>query len=469
MLIDRAGAFLQSGLNLLYYYYQWLLMRYIGVIPYIKESYNMDHFNYEHGKLLAEAVEVQRIAAEVGTPVYIYSKATFEDHLQKIRQAYSELDTMVCYSVKACGNVNILKFMADVGSGFDIVSGGELFRVLQAGGRPSRIVYAGVGKTDKEIIEALKAGIGYFNIESEDELQNLIRLTKQRADSTNKPPKAALRVNPDVDPKTHTHTTTGKKETKFGIDLERARKVFADYGKIDSVSLCAIHLHLGSAGHTVEPYVEAIKKILILIEKLRSDGFDIEALNIGGGYGADYITGTAPTAAQYADAIVPLLKRKNLQLILEPGASIAANAAILITKVLYLKKGGAKKFVIVDAGMNDLVRPPLYDAFHFIWPVKVAEEFVPAQRHEDLRLRGTEVVDVVGPICESTDFFARARALPPVNRGDLLSIFTAGAYGFSMASNYNARTRPPEVLVDGQNFSIIRKRETYEDLIALEK
>jgi len=425
----------------------------------------MDYFNYKNGKLFAENADVERIAAEVGTPVYIYSKATFKNHLQKIKEAYSELDTTICYSVKACGNINILKFMADAGSGFDIVSGGELYRVLQAGGEPSKIVYAGVGKTDKEIIEALNARIGYFNIESEAELENLIRLAKQEGNQ----PKAALRINPDVDPKTHRYTTTGKKETKFGVDIERAQKIFADYGRNTVVKLCAIHIHLGSAGKTVEPYVEAIEKVLALIDQLRKDGFTIEAMDIGGGYGADYITAEAPTAADYAAAIVPLLAGKNLKLILEPGASIAANAAILVTQVLYLKSSGSKKFVIVDAAMNDLIRPPLYGAFHFIWPTKVDKKFTPPRRDRDLQLAGTEVVDVVGPVCESADFFAQDRALPLVKRGDFISIFTAGAYGFAMSSNYNARSRAAEVLVDGSKFSIIRKRETYEDLTAPEK
>jgi len=435
----------------------------------------MDYFNYKNGRLFAESVEVEKIAGQVGTPVYIYSKATFLEHLRKIRQAYSQLDTTICYSVKACGNINILIFMAEQGSGFDIVSGGELYRVLQAGGDPAKIVYAGVGKTDAEIIEALNAGIAYFNIESEAELENLIRLAKQDVGKiANRKsqiviPRAALRVNPDVDPKAHRYTTTGKKETKFGVDIERAQKVFRDYGREKSIKLCAIHIHLGSAGHTVEPYVEAIKKVLILIERLRADGFAIEAVDIGGGYGADYITGTSPTAADYAAAIVPLLKGKKLKLVLEPGASIAANAAILATQVLYLKTSGDRKFVIVDAGMNDLIRPPLYDAFHFIWPAQVSEEFVPRQRDRDLQLEGTEVVDVVGPICETADFFAKDRALPPVKRGDLISVFSAGAYGFSMSSNYNARCRAAEVLVDGSNFSVIRKRETYEDLIGLER
>lgn len=425
----------------------------------------MDYFEYKNGRLFAENVEVAKIAGRVGTPVYVYSKATFLDHLKKVRRAYGQLDTMVCYSVKACGNVNILKFMAEAGSGFDIVSGGELYRAVRAGAAPSNIVYAGVGKTDTEVIEALNAGVGCFNVESEDELKNLIRLVKERGNKT----KAALRVNPDVDPQTHIYTTTGRRETKFGVDIERARKIFADYGNNESVQLCAIHIHLGSAGRTVEPYVEAIAKVLVLIEDLRRDGLTITALNIGGGYGADYITASAPSAADYAAEIVPLLRDKNLKIILEPGASIAANAGVLVTQVLYCKRGGARSFIIVDAGMNDLIRPSLYDAFHFIWPVKTVKRFVPQRRDKDLKLDGTEVVDVVGPVCEAADFFARDRALPPVKCGDLLSIFTAGAYGFSMSSNYNARCRAAEVLVDGDRFSVIRRRETYEDLTALEK
>ena len=425
----------------------------------------MDYFNYKNGKLFAENVSVEKITDEVGTPVYIYSKATFKEHLQKIQQAYSRLDTTICYSVKACGNINILKFMAEAGSGFDIVSGGELYRVLLAGGKPSKIVYAGVGKTDTEIIEALDAGIGYFNVESEAELENLIRLAKQQG----KQSKAALRVNPDVMYKTHAFLTTGRKETKFGVDIERALKVFADYRDNAAVSLCVIHVHLGTGGKKIDPYVEAVEKILPLIDQLRSKGHTIEALDLGGGYGADYESDTVPSAAEYAAGIVPLLKDKNLKLILEPGKSICANAGIMLTRVLYIKQGGRKKFVIVDAGMNDLIRPSLYDAFHFIWPAKVDEKFVPRQREKDLRLNGTEVVDIVGPICEGADFFAKDRGLPPVERGDLLSVFTAGAYGFSMSSNYNARGRVAEVLVDGEKFSVIRKRETYEDLTALEK
>jgi diaminopimelate decarboxylase len=425
----------------------------------------MDNFNYKEGDLFAENVSIKKIAEDVGTPAYIYSRATFTEHLQKIQQAYAQLDTTICFSVKACGNINILKFMAEAGSGFDIVSGGELYRVLQAGGDPSQIVYAGVGKTDTEIIEALQSGIGYFNIESEAELENLIQLAKQHGKQT----KAALRVNPDVEVKTHAFLKTGKKETKFGVDIERALKVFSDYGNNESVKLCAIHLHLGTGGKKIDPYVEAVEKIIPLIDKLRSQGHTIEAIDLGGGYGADYESNTVPSAIEYASGIVPLLKDKDIKLILEPGKSICANAGIMITRVLYTKHGGRKKFIIVDAGMNDLIRPSLYDAFHFIWPAKVDKKFVPQQRQKDVKLEGTEVVDVVGPICEGADFFAKDISMPVTRRGDLLSVFTTGAYGFTMSSNYNARGRVAEVLVDGDKYAVIRKRETYEDLISLEK
>ena len=425
----------------------------------------MDYFNYKNGKLFAEDVPVENIASSVGTPVYIYSKNTFLDHLKKIQTAYADIDTTVCYSVKACGNINILKFMAQAGSGFDIVSGGELYRAKAAGADTSKIVYAGTGKTDEEIIEALNAHIGYFNIESEAELENLIKLAKQTGSKT----KAALRINPDVDPGTHKHITTGTKETKFGVDIERAQKLFADYSGNGVVSLCALHVHLGSGGKTIDPYIQALKKTLTLIDSLRSKGFQIEAVDLGGGYGADYETDTVPSAVDYASGIVPLLKNKNLKLILEPGKSIAANAGLLVTKTLYIKTGGSKKFVIVDAGMNDLIRPALYDAFHFIWPVNVDEKFVPHKRQKNMVITGTETVDVVGPICEAADFFAKDRLLPPVDRNDLLAVFTAGAYACTMSSNYNSRPMLPEVLVDADNFSVIRKRQSYDDLIDLER
>ncbi|RKY14282.1 MAG: diaminopimelate decarboxylase [Planctomycetota bacterium] len=428
----------------------------------------MDSFVYKNGKLFAEGVDVETIANEVGTPVYIYSKATFLDHLKKIQTAYAEIDTTICYAIKACGNITILKHLAEAGSGFDIVSGGELFRAQQAGAAGadmSKIVYAGVGKTDKEILEALDTGIGYFNIESEPELENLIALCKKHGHTT----KAALRVNPDIKYDSHKHITTGVKETKFGVDIERAQKVFAKYDNNGVVEMSAIHVHLGSGGKTIEPYVNYVKKVLPLVEALRSRGHTIDALDLGGGYGADYQSDTVPSAADYAAGIVPLLRAAKLKLILEPGKSIIANAGIMLTRTVFKKIGGEKTFVIVDAGMNDLIRPCLYEAFHFIWPAAVDEKFVPEKRVKDLTMPGTEVVDIVGPICEGTDYFAKDRAMPTVRRGDLVAVFTAGAYGYTMASNYNARPMCPEVLVDGNKFEVIRRRQTYEDMIALEK
>jgi len=429
----------------------------------------MDLFRYSGGKLLAEGVDVERIAAEVGTPAYVYSRGTFEDHLRKMQEAYRELDPLICFAVKACGNLHILRMMAGLGSGFDIVSGGELYRVQQAGGDPAKVVYAGVGKTDEEIADAIRAGIGYFNIESEQELENLIRLVEKHAGRSKTKPKAALRVNPDVDYRSHAYLETGKKETKFGVDIERAVSVFEKYGRNPAVRLCAIHVHLGTGGKTIDPFVDAVKKILPLVDRLREKGHEVEALDLGGGYGADYETETVPSAQQYAAGLVPLIKGKGLKLILEPGKSICANAAILLTRVLYTKQGGSKKFVIVDAGMNDLIRPSLYGAFHFIWPAKTDARFVPTTRNKDLHIEGNEVVDVVGPICEGADFLAKDRSIPPVGRGDLMAVFTAGAYGFTMSSNYNARGRAAEVLVEGDSFRVIRRRETYEDLVALER
>ncbi len=425
----------------------------------------MDSFSYQKGNLFVENIPVADIAREVGTPVYIYSKATFIDHLTKIKKAYTDIDTTVCFSIKACGNIHILRFMAEQGSGFDVVSGGELFRAREAGADMAKTVYAGVGKTDHEIVEALDADIGYFNIESEEELENIIRITRARGKRT----RAALRVNPDVDPKTHTYITTGKKESKFGVDIELARRVFDTYGNNGCVDLCAIHIHLGSGGKTIDPYVEALKKILALVDDLTAAGHRIEAIDLGGGYGADYTTGYGPTAVDYARGIVPLLRDRDLKLILEPGKSIAANAGILLTRVLYRKTGGSKRFVIVDAGMNDLLRPPLYGAFHFIWPASVADRHLPAQKKETMEMDDLETADIVGPICEGSDFFAQDRAIPAVKRGDLLSIFTAGAYGATMSSNYNARPMLPEVLVDGDQYQVIRRRQTYEDLIRLER
>lgn len=425
---------------------------------------DMDYFQYQDNQLYCEKVPINRIADELGTPSYVYSAATFERHWRGLREAFAELDPLICYSVKGCGNINILRLLAKLGSGFDVVSGGELYRVLQGGGQADKVVFAGVGKTDDELRQAIEAGIGYFNIESEAELENLITLARQADKEIN----AALRVNPDVDPKTHRYTSTGKKESKFGVDLERAINVFEQFGRNEAVRLSGIHIHIGSLINTVGPYVEAMEKSLGLIERLRALGFKIETLDIGGGFGADYTTGQAPSPADYATAIVPLLREKGLKLILEPGRSISGNAGILLTRVIHTKQGGERDFVIVDAGMNDLIRPALYEAFHFIWPVVVGENYAIEARHDPVKMSGLKKVDVVGPICETGDFLAKDRLLPPMTRGDLLAVFTAGAYCFAMSSQYNSRPRAAEILVEGDTFRVIRRRETYTDLIAPE-
>ncbi len=425
----------------------------------------MDYFAYRDGELYCEDVRVREIADALGTPTYVYSSATLKHHYQQTATAFSELDPVICYSIKSCQNLHIIRLLVEQGAGMDVVSGGELYRALKAGADPSRIVYAGVGKTDHEINEAIDAGIGWFNVESEAELAHLIEIAGGRRQTV----QAALRVNPDVDPRTHRHTTTGKKETKFGVDLERARRVFDTFGRDPHVKLCGLHLHIGSPVNTVEPYVEAIEKALGLIKGLREDGFAIDTLNIGGGFGAHYEAQEAPSMSAYAEQIIPLLRGRGLQLVLEPGRSIAANAGILLTRVIYIKHGGGKRFVIVDAAMTDLIRPALYDAYHFIWPVGPGGAFTPPQRGRDLRLPGTVKVDVVGGVCETGDFLGRDRQLPPVRRGDLLAVFSAGAYGFVMASHYNSRPNAAEVLVNGPKFRTIRRRETYAELVAPEE
>ncbi len=425
----------------------------------------MDLFQYKDNKLFCEDVPVEQIAAEHGTPLYIYSANTIKSHIKNFQQAFKGIDTTICYSVKVCSNINILKMVARLGETFDVVSGGELFRVVEAGADPSKVVYAGVGKTDPEIRYAIEQGIGYFNIESEAELENIIDIASQMG----KKVKCALRVNPDVDPKTHRYTTTGKKESKFGVDIERAINVFETYGRNENIHIAGIHLHIGSPIYSPDPYVQAIKKTLTMIEALRAKGFEIDTLDIGGGYASDYITGQSPTPADYAAAIVPLLKDTGLKLILEPGRSIMGNAGILVTQVNYTKTSGEKNFAIIDGAMNDLIRPALYEAFHFIWPVSVTTDFLPKQRDDVMALPGTVKTDVVGPVCESSDFLAQDRLMPPVKRGDLLAVFTAGAYGFVMASQYNSRPRAAEILVDGSDVKVIRKRETWQDLTAHEK
>ena len=422
----------------------------------------MDYFDYKQGQLYCEDVPVEAIARAVGTPVYVYSAATLREHYRRMAEAFAELSPTICFSVKSLSNIHILRLLAEVGSGFDVVSGGELYRVQRAGGDMAKVVYAGVGKTDAEILAALAAGIAAFNVESEAEFQRLAALAAQAGRSAH----AALRVNPDVDPRTHRYTTTGKRATKFGVDLERAERFFAAYGADPHVALDGIHLHIGSPVYAVEPYVQAIGRALELVRRLRASGHEIRSFNMGGGYGADYVAGQSPLAADYAASIVPLLKGAGLRVFLEPGRQISCNAGVLLTRVLYLKEGGEKKFVIVDAAMTDLIRPALYGGFHFIWP---ARSQTPPVRSADYAPEGTVKVDVVGGVCESADFLGTDRMLPPVERDELLVVFSTGAYGAVMASQYNSRPRAPEVLVEADRWRLIRRRETYEDLLAAEE
>jgi diaminopimelate decarboxylase len=464
----------------------------------------MDHFHYVDGNLHGEGLRLADVAAAAGTPTYVYSTATLAMHHDRLAAAFAAVDPLICFSVKSCPNVHVLRVLAERGAGMDVVSGGELARARLAGVPPERIVYAGVGKTDREIREALGAGegmdgtggaaaeglgraIGLFNIESEAEFQTIASIARSLGLAGERAPRAALRINPDVDPRTHEYTATGRKQTKFGVDLERARGFFRRYGRDRHLRLCGVHVHIGSPVSSVEPYVAAVERTISLLDDLGREeggGFEVDTLDLGGGFAADYTTGAAPAAADYAAAIVPLLRgraapgagaaraagaeARRLRIILEPGRSIAANAGVLLTRVLYTKESGGRRFVVCDAGMNALIRPALYGSFHFIWPVSVAPQHVPAARTEHPDLPSLEVCDVVGPLCESGDFLARDRPLPPVARGDVLAVFGAGAYGMSMASRYNSQPLPAEVLVDGARARLIRRRETYADLTAHE-
>lgn len=426
----------------------------------------MDFFQYRDGELCCEDVLASHLADQFGTPLYVYSKATFLRHYQQIADAFAPVKPIICYSVKSCGNINILRLLAQAGCGFDVTSGGELFRALQAGGDPKKIIYAGVGKTDQEIADALRAGIAAFNLESEAEIENIDRV----AASTGKTAVGAIRVNPDVDPKTHAKTTTGKKETKFGVDIERAERVFERYRDLKNLRIAGVHIHIGSPVYRIEPYVEAVTKITALIDALTARGHRIEWFDVGGGFAVNYENPRqAFPVTEHAKALLPLLAGKPYRIAFEPGRYIAGNAGILLTRVLYRKIGGQKKFVIVDAGMNDLIRPTLYESYHHIWPARPRPQDLAGSREKDVPPPDAEEVDVVGPICESGDYLAKGRRLPPTQRGDLLAVFTAGAYGFSMASNYNARGRAAEVLVDGGKAQLIRRRESYDDLVALER
>ncbi len=424
----------------------------------------MDHFPYRDGQLYCDDIPVAQLAETYGTPLYVYSQSAIVGGLKALQEAFAELKPLVCYSVKANSNLSILRVMAGQGSGFDVVSGGELLRVQRAGGDPGKTVFAGVGKTDEEIAAGLKAGVLMFNVESEAELEAIDRVSR----SVGKVAPIALRVNPDVDPKTHRYISTGKKESKFGMDIDRSLKLGELIRGNPSVSMIGVHMHIGSQITSVDPYAGAAGKAVDLIGQFRAMGHPIDWFNMGGGFGINYRGDEAKAVAEFAKVVVPQIKTTGCRLAMEPGRVIAGNAGILVGRVLYTKQSGEKRFLIQDAAMNDLIRPALYESFHRIWPVKVPPGLPAPPDDFEAAIAGTEPWDVVGPVCESGDFLAKDRALPRLDRGDLIAVFSAGAYGMVMASNYNTRPRAAEILVDGATARLARRRETYDDLLAPE-
>ncbi len=412
----------------------------------------MNFFEYKGRELYCEEVPVEQIAAEVGPPLYLYSASTIERHFRVFTEAFSQIDHIVCYSVKANSNLAVLRLLAEMGAGADIVSGGELFRVLRAGIPADRIVFSGVGKRVDEIHSALDAGVLMFNVESRDEL---IAINEIGGQMRKKAP-VALRVNPDVDPNTHPYISTGMKKNKFGIPITEALSIYREAVELDWVEVLGVDCHIGSQLTTSEPFAEAVTKLMDLVNELEAEGISIRYFDVGGGLGIVYNEESPPLPANYAKAIIDALGTSERILILEPGRVIVGNAGILVTRTLYNKKGATKNFIIVDAGMNDLIRPSLYDAY---------QEIIPVVKND----REEIVADVVGPICESSDFLARDHKLPVMAAGDLLAVMSAGAYGFPMASQYNSRPRAAEVMVKGDRFQVIRDRETYEDLIKGER
>ncbi len=408
----------------------------------------MHFFAYKNGELYAEDVPVMEIIKEYGTPVYIYSYGTLIRHIRAYEEAFCEVPHLICYAVKANSNLAILSIFAQLGLGADIVSGGELFRVLKAGIKNYKIVFAGVGKSEEEIGYALKNNILMFNVESEAELHKINEIAKK----LKKKAKVALRVNPDIDPKTHKYIATGLKTSKFGIPIEKALDYYKTAKTMDNIEVIGIHKHIGSQITDTKTYVEALSKIISLYDKLTKFDMKINYIDIGGGLGITYKDEEPPLPKDLANSLLPLLKNKKGKIILEPGRSIVGNAGILVTKVLYTKETENKNFLIVDAGMNDLIRPTLYGSYHELQPV--------VNKNRD-RI----IADVVGPICESGDFLAKDRELEKLSSGEYLAVMSAGAYGFTMSSNYNSRPRAAEVLVKGERYSLIRKRETYKDLI----
>lgn len=410
----------------------------------------MNHFQRRRGELCCEEVPLSELAEEVGTPAYVYSEATLLRHARVFRSALRGLDALACFAVKSAPNLAILSLLAREGFGFDIVSGGELFRALQAGGDPRRIVFSGVGKRQDEMAAALDAGILMFNCESEEELEQLSRVAARRKAAAS----VALRVNPAVDARTHPYIATALSSSKFGVPAARVRKAYRLAASLPGLRVTGVACHIGSQIQSVKPFVAAAGKMRALVEQLRLDGHGIQRLDMGGGLGVPYGDGPEPASPQeYGEALVRALRGLQIEVLLEPGRLLVANAGVLLSRVLLRKRGhGARRFVVIDAGMNDLMRPALYGAHHDVEPVGKPR-------------RGAEVVDVVGPVCESADVMARRRRLPPLQAGDLVVLRTAGAYGMSMASQYNARPRPAEVLVSGRSWRVIRARESYKDLV----
>ena len=404
---------------------------------------------YRDHSLYLEEVPLADVARREGTPCYVYSRAAILDRFQAYDKAFGDVPHQVCYAVKANSNLAILKLLAEAGAGFDIVSGGELFRLLQAGADPAAVVFSGVGKTSPEIDYALEHNIRSFNCESEPELALIDALASRRGVQA----RVALRVNPDVDASTHPYISTGLREHKFGIDISEAEAVYGRARSLGNLTLDGVSCHIGSQITDITPMLEVFDKMIALVERLRARGTAIRSLDLGGGLGVAYKPADkTPSICEYVQAMCQRTAGHNLEILIEPGRSMVAEAGLLLTRVLYRKANGAREFIIVDAAMNDLIRPALYQSHH---------EIVPLRENQGAQI----TADVVGPVCESGDFLARARQMPNVMPGDLLAVCTAGAYGFVAASNYNARPRPPEILVEGDRFRVVRKREKYEDLI----
>jgi len=412
----------------------------------------MNYFDYKDDELYCEEVAVEKIAREVGTPFYLYSARTLKRHFDAFADAFAGIPHIISFAVKSNSNIAILRSFANAGGGADIVSGGELFRALKAGIDPGKIVYSGVGKRDDEIDFALKSGILMFNIESMQELDAI----NERAGVLGLRAGIGIRVNPDVNPDTHPHISTGLKENKFGIDIEGSLKAYRHARTLQNVDIKGVSCHIGSQITKLLPFIDAIDRLKSLIAALRAEGIDIRYLDLGGGLGISYDQEAPPLPSEYARAIIDAAGNIGCTFIFEPGRVLVGNAGILVTRVLYTKDNEEKKFVVVDAGMNDLIRPSLYGSFHKLQPVK--------------RTKREEITaDIVGPICESGDFLARARRLPALEKGELLAAMSAGAYGFTMSSNYNSRPRVPEILVSDDQWHVIRQRESYDDLIRAEK